>query len=652
MESNKVVDMQTEEETELNEPNRKKQKVSECPFKSNFKVNDSVEIANEWEGVDDDLSKQCSTDGELLDNDNDKSHNKKVGDNSNDLDENDVPDSETDEGPSHDDLRQFDVLDDIDHHSDQDESRCDSDSNYSMDSDVPDEEIEAMLDEGLPDEFKGKRKDRADCMPYEEKEKLVLDEIGHNHFDALPEGWVQVTHNSGMPLYLHKQTRVCTLAKPYFLGPGSVRKHEVPVSAVPCLQYRRALEEEEEEKRKEIERKSSGVEASKLPSAKIETIQENLANHSLDSERLRKYCQSLFRFKTIKVMRFQSWSARRKFTKNKKNRKQLERPTLPDGTKLITFPIGSGTNSGSGSSGAGDDNVSQRPPKHWIMNPSGKSFVCILHEYVQHALKKQPTYKFKELENAATPYSAIVCINDMEYGSGFGSSKKQAKANAARKTLEILIPQMRDKISGEMAEDNSANAGRTIKASRNNSDADLSFFDEISITDPRVAEFCAKTTEPSPHAILITCLQRNFGLGDMHINYSVNTLKHQRNEFTMRVGKHEATVICRNKKDGKQRAAQAILQLLHPSIPSWGSLLRLYGSRSVKSFKEKKQLEQEITLLQGKAAVNQPNHAILEKLRQEMRKLAEQRQAVQPIGKFISSDLPTGSAANLNNVNL
>lgn len=149
MESNKVVDMQTEEETELNEPNRKKQKVSECPFKSNFKVNDSVEIANEWEGVDDDLSKQCSTDGELLDNDNDKSHNKKVGDNSNDLDENDVPDSETDEGPSHDDLRQFDVLDDIDHHSDQDESRCDSDSNYSMDSDVPDEEIEAMLDEGI-----------------------------------------------------------------------------------------------------------------------------------------------------------------------------------------------------------------------------------------------------------------------------------------------------------------------------------------------------------------------------------------------------------------------------------------------------------------------------------------------------------------------
>ncbi|EZA47148.1 microprocessor complex subunit DGCR8-like isoform X2 [Ooceraea biroi] len=552
-----------------------------------------------------------------------------------------------------DDLRQFDVLDDLDRHpeqNDDDDSDGDSVTDESMDSEVPDEEIEAMLEEGLPEEFRGKRKDKKDNLPYEEKEKLVLNEIGHNHFDVLPEGWVQVTHNSGMPLYLQKQSRVCTVAKPYFLGPGSVRKHEVPVSAIPCLQYKRALKEEEEERRKEMER-APNTENCNLPSAKIETIQENRAAHSLDSESLRKYCQSLFRFKSIKVMRFQSWSARRKFTKNKKHRKQLERPTLPDGTKLITFPVSS-TGSGASGAAAGDDN-GQRPAKHWIMNPSGKSYVCILHEYVQHALKKQPTYKFKELENAATPYSAVVCINDMEYGSGFGSSKKQAKANAARKTLEILIPQMKDKISGDNGGDNgSNNASRTIKASRGNSDADLSFFDEITITDPRVAEFCAKTTEPSPHAILITCLQRNYGLGDMHIKYSVNTLKHQRNEFTMKVGKHEATVVCRNKKDGKQRAAQAILQLMHPHIQSWGSLLRLYGSRSVKSFKEKKQLEQEITLLQGKAAVNQPNHAILSKLRQEMRKLAEQHEAIQPIGKFVSPDLPTGSAANLNNVDL
>lgn len=66
-------------------------------------------------------------------------------------------------------------------------------------------------------------KDGEEQKPYEERDKTVLIEKGQNHFDVLPEGWLQVSHNSGMPLYLHKTTRVCTLAKPYFLGPGSVR---------------------------------------------------------------------------------------------------------------------------------------------------------------------------------------------------------------------------------------------------------------------------------------------------------------------------------------------------------------------------------------------------------------------------------------------
>lgn len=101
------------------------------------------------------------------------------------------------------------------------------------------------------------------------------------------------------------------------------------------------------------------------------------------------------------LLLLRSWSARRKFTKIKKHRKQLERPTLPDGTKLITFPVSS--SSGSNSWNIADEN-GQRPAKHWIMNPSGKSYVCILHEYVQHALKKQPTYKFKELGNRIIRY--------------------------------------------------------------------------------------------------------------------------------------------------------------------------------------------------------------------------------------------------------
>lgn len=98
------------------------------------------------------------------------------------------------------------------------------------------------------------------------------------------------------------------------------------------------------------------------------------------------YFQCMPSIVVVKIFKlFRSWHARRKFTKSKKHIKNLQRPSLPEGTKLISFPIHN--NDG--------QNQNSRHGREWIMNPNGKSFVCILHEYVQHALKKQPTYEFK-----------------------------------------------------------------------------------------------------------------------------------------------------------------------------------------------------------------------------------------------------------------
>lgn len=520
---------------------------------------------------------------------------------------------------------------------------------------------------------------------------MSLPEKGRNHFEMLPEGWVQVTHDSGMPLYLHRQSRVCSLSRPYFLGPGSVRKHEIPISSIPCLNYRKALDKEKEliEQQRLLkeqqdaaaalnaeqingdlneDRPSNGLsallnlnkndataaakQALPIPTciAKVETVSENMKAHSLTPPQFTEYCKKLFKFKTIRVMRFKSWSARRKFTKNRKHIKHLQRPSLPDGTKLITFPVlNTEIPSVDPSSGQPTPSTTHQPrKKEWVMNPNGKSYVCILHEYVQHALKKQPTYEFKELENSATPYSATVSINNLKYGTGYGTSKKQAKSEAARETLEVLIPEMKEKITGLDKNQSTAGNSSSNKSSAAPPPQDLSVFDEIRIEDPRVPEFCQKTTEPSPHSILLTCLQRNYGLGNIQVKYEVNTAKHKKNEYTMTVGQHVAKVYCKNKRDGKQRASQAILQLLHPHINTWGSLLRLYGNRSVKSFKEKKQEEQEITVLQTRAAVNQPNYAILDKLKSEMVKLKEMKNNVQPIGKLSIPIMPPDSSATPN----
>ncbi|XP_054280842.1 microprocessor complex subunit DGCR8-like [Macrosteles quadrilineatus] len=559
-------------------------------------------------------------------------------------------------------LQEFDILDDLEE-SEQEDEACPQSHSESSDYETVEEDegptiddVDAMLEEGLPEKFKdtGRKEPKVRL-----KRKVQLEEIAHNHFDLLPEGWIKIVHSSGMPVYLEQKTRVCTMTRPYYLGPGSTRNHKIPLSAIPCLQYRRALEEEkkikeekeahlkveEENKQKEekgdkennIEQTQNKPQEIQLFTAKIETSEENEAKQSLEALDLREYCKNLFIFKTTTTMPFKSWADRRKYARMTKDLKKRQRPTLPGGTKLLKFPT------------QNMDGTNSRSKGEWIINPNGKSYVCILHEYVQHALKKHPKYQFKELQNPATPYSATVFIDDMQYSVGVGASKKQAKVEAAKAALEVLIPEMKDKIERD------GQFGMRSGIAQRSQSNDVSIFDEIRVEDPRVAEFCAKTTEPPPYAILLTCLSRNLGLGEVKSHYEMNSKKHKEDEYTMTVGEHKATVVCKNKRDGKQRAAQAILQLLHPNIKHWGSLLRMYGNKSIKSVKEKKQEEQEITRLQSKASLNQPNFAILEKLRSEMLKLKEKKDAMKAKGKFTPPEnvvLPSLSSADLNKINI
>ena len=137
------------------------------------------------------------------------------------------------------------------------------------------------------------------------------------------------------------------------------------------------------------------------------------------------------------------------------------------------------------------------------------------------------------------------------------------------------------------------------------------------------------------------CLRRHHGISDVDIETEVKLLKHQKNEYTMRVGEHEAKVICKNKREGKQRAAQAILQKLHPYLQNWGGLLKLYGRGTYKTAKEKREAAQEITELQNLASHNSPNYAILDKLKEEMLKLRHSDKRVSFCHLFLLGDYQT-----------
>uniref|UniRef100_A0A8D8PL00 (northern house mosquito) hypothetical protein n=1 Tax=Culex pipiens TaxID=7175 RepID=A0A8D8PL00_CULPI len=110
-------------------------------------------------------------------------------------------------------LRQFQVLDEVQgDNSDEEDAGGEADSQrgaedgdeYEHSSDEGSEDmnvddLDSLLEENLPE---GMKSSGPKGKAYEERFKEVLEEKGRNHFEVLPEGWVQATHVSGMPLFL------------------------------------------------------------------------------------------------------------------------------------------------------------------------------------------------------------------------------------------------------------------------------------------------------------------------------------------------------------------------------------------------------------------------------------------------------------------
>ena len=81
-----------------------------------------------------------------------------------------------------------------------------------------------------------------------------------------------------------------------------------------------------------------------------------------------------------------------------------------------------------------------------LINPAGKSPQSLLHEYCTRFLKLKPAYNTVESGNSKAPFLATVEINGLQYGTGIGASKKQARHIAAQATLDILVPGTYEKV--------------------------------------------------------------------------------------------------------------------------------------------------------------------------------------------------------------
>ncbi|VDK77135.1 unnamed protein product [Onchocerca ochengi] len=545
------------------------------------------------------------------------------------------------------------------------------------------EDIDLLLEKPVEDAQTGKV-----IMPEdgEVREKIVLAYRGTDYFDVLPEGWVEVTHSSGLPIYLHKSTRVCTFSRPYFIGPGSVRHHNVPISAIPCLHQRRVLKEIEEgaaasaaalqnalSESNGIQSGDGALEDSALvmarlqaPGTKVQTA-EDFKERQLDAEALHDYAKTVFKFKKIQTYRFNKWAATRNFHRQRKlaeagrlgkNASSIElsvgRPALPSNVKLITVP-------------ALEANLK---PQHrgFFLNPQGKTSVSVLHEYVQKVLKSTINYHFSETRNSSMPYGCtarlkmnlnnrVLCATSVKeklmllqekqrreqrlqehgeqpdadfvvLGTGCGNSKKTAKLDAARNALKVLIPDV------EFDPEGIAISDKKVKdeAESDKEDA-VALFDMLPIEDSRIFDLSARAGQPSPYLLLQECLKRNAAYGDTEIKVHSVRVKHQRHQFDMDVGKHRVSVICANKREGKQKASQAMLKKLHPNLDTWGSLIRLYGHGTQQKQQEARKSRQSIIKLQGnrtkESSALEPNNAILEKLRMEMLKLSKSKQSIE-----------------------
>lgn len=164
----------------------------------------------------------------------------------------------------------------------------------------------------------------------------------------------------------------------------------------------------------------------------------------------------------------------------------------------------------------------------------------------------------------------------------------------------------------------------------------FAFFDDYEVESAYVYTLSQKLGASLPYDVLLTCLKYNFAMNMSRnrqklIEEEIRPIKYRNCLYRMKLAQYDVEVNCTKKKEGRQLAAQKILKQMHPHIVTWGSILRLYASRTdeMRNGEETTKTNADSIVAVGnemsanKSETNKakPNRELLEKLREEMKKL-------------------------------
>ncbi|KAL5112938.1 Microprocessor complex subunit DGCR8 [Taenia crassiceps] len=274
----------------------------------------------------------------------------------------------------------------------------------------------------------------------------------------------------------------------------------------------------------------------------------------LTPEEVREYCNKLFNFKRTNAATFRNRWERLRSYRTKRSNQQMDNV---DGSLEDL-----------------ENNLIEQRAKERIFRLFDKSPICILHEYCQSVLHVQSTFKPLLIENDKQLFHYAIVINNVTYPIGSGNSKKLARSEAARLALFEILPEYKaffegKKQSGSLAVESS---GSML------SEADLDLFRAVSVTDRQVYDIVTtrQLNCAAPYTIFGEYVKRHcIPESDVHSNMRI----HGKNNhiYEISVGEHRVQVHCKNKRAGRNYAAQDMLAKLHPKVKTWADLLELYG---------------------------------------------------------------------------